>query len=115
MKIKVSVIGAGNMGGAVARGLAESGNEYEVMVSNPSVGKLEAIRRDFPQIMTTCSNRECASGADVIVLGVKPWKVKDVIGELRPVWESKECRKEPVLVSLAAGIDTEALRDMTGR
>lgn len=115
MKIKVSVIGAGNMGGAVARGLAESGNEYEVMVSNPSVGKLEAIRRDFPQIMTTCSNRECASGGDVIVLGVKPWKVKDVIRELRPVWESKECRKEPVLVSLAAGIDTEALRDMAGR
>lgn len=114
MKVKVSIIGAGNMGGAVARGLAESADKYEVRVSNPSVGKLEAIMADFPHVFTTGSNYECAQGADVIILGVKPWKVKEVIVELLPLWSSGVLSSLPVLVSMAAGIDIAALRSMAG-
>ncbi len=114
MKIKVSVIGAGNMGGAVARGLAKSSDRYEVRVSNPSVGKLEAIKDEYPGVVTTTSNYECAYGADVIVLGIKPWKVKEVIDEIRSIWDAFEHTSKPVLVSLAAGIDIAELRSMTG-
>ena len=114
MKIKVSIIGAGNMGGAVARGLAEDPYKYEVRVSNPSVGKLDAIKADFPDVITTRSNYECALGADVIILGVKPWKVKEVIDELLSIWASEDSPKEPILVSMAAGIDIAALHAMAG-
>lgn len=113
MKTKVSVIGAGNMGGAVARGLARSIG-YEVRVSNPSVAKLDAIKADFPEVFTTTSNHECALGADVIILGVKPWKVGEVIDQLRHVWSSTKSQTEPILVSMAAGIDIAALRAMAG-
>lgn len=114
MKIKVSVIGAGNMGGAVARGLAEYITKYEVRVSNPSSGKLEAIKAAFPDVITTRSNYECAHGADVIILGVKPWKVKEVIDELKPIWSSENEDSKPILISMAAGIDIAALRAMAG-
>lgn len=114
MKIKVSVIGAGNMGGAVARGLAEDPDKYDVRVSNPSVGKLEVIKNEFPYVITTRSNYECALGADVIILGIKPWKVKEVIDELKPIWSSEDVDSKPILVSMAAGIDIAALRSMTG-
>ncbi len=115
MKIKVSVIGAGNMGGAVARGLAKSSDRYEVRLSNPSVGKLEAIKDEYPEVATTTSNYECADGADVIILGIKPWKVKEVINELCPVWNTGEYISKPILVSLAAGIDIAELRSMAGQ
>ncbi|MDE6560619.1 MAG: pyrroline-5-carboxylate reductase [Muribaculaceae bacterium] len=112
--MRVSVIGAGNMGGAVARGLAESAEKYEVRVSNPSVCKLDAIKSAFPEVMTTRSNYECAQVADVIILGVKPWKVKEVIDELKPIWSSKDSNSKPILVSMAAGIDIASLREMAG-
>ena len=112
-KIKVSIIGAGNMGGAVVRGLAVASDKYEVWVSNPSVGKLNALKADFPDVITTQSNYECALGADVIILGVKPWKVKEVIDELHTIW-SEDSHQVPILVSMAAGIDIAALRAMTG-
>ena len=115
MKIKVSVIGAGNMGGAVARGLASAGQKYEVRLSNPSHGKLDAVKTEFPDVITTQSNYDCALGADVIVLGVKPWIVKDVIEQLRPIWSSASRDVGPILVSMSAGIDIEALREMTGQ
>lgn len=113
-RIKVSVIGAGNMGGAVARGLAEYPDKYEVRVSNPSGGKLEAIKAEFQDVVTTRSNYECALGADVIMLGIKPWKVKEVVNELKSIWTSEVSPKEPILVSMAAGIDIAALRAMAG-
>lgn len=102
------------MGGAVARGLAGSSQKYEVRVSNPSVGKLEAIKAEFPEVVTTRSNYECALRADVIILGIKPWKVNEVIDQLRPIWESDTLPSKPILVSMAAGIDIAALRSMTG-
>ncbi len=114
MMIKVSVIGAGNMGGAVARGLAVSPGKYEVRLSNPSVGKLDAVKAEFPDVITTQSNYECAGGADVIILGVKPWKVKEVIEQLRPIWSSAAAGTQPIFVSMAAGIDIAALREMAG-
>ncbi len=114
MKIKVSVIGAGNMGGAVARGLAVSRQKYEVRLSNPSVGKLDAVKAEFSDVFTTQSNYECAVGADVIILGIKPWKVKEVIEQLRPIWTSASVDAKPILVSMAAGIDITALREMSG-
>lgn len=114
MKIKVSVIGAGNMGGAVARGLADSTAKYEVRVSNPSEGKLVAIKTEYPEVITTNSNYDCALGADVIILGVKPWKVKEVIDQLLPLWSGSEVDKWPILVSMAAGIGLDDLRKMAG-
>lgn len=114
MRIKVSVIGAGNMGGAVARGLAEAAHIYEVRVSNPSVMKLDAIKAECPDVITTRSNYECALGADVIIIGVKPWKVKGVIDELKPIWSSGETDKQSIMVSMAAGIDVASLRAMSG-
>lgn len=115
MKIKVSIIGAGNMGGAVARGLAKSSDRYDVRVSNPSVGKLDAIKGEYPEVLTTTSNYKCAVGADVIVLGIKPWKVKEVLEELHSVWELCAHTSKPVLVSLAAGINIAELRAMAGK
>lgn len=115
MGIKVSVIGAGNMGGAVARGLAHSALKYEVRVSNPSQGKLDDIRSEFPDVITTHSNYECAMGADVIILGVKPWKVSEVINLLRPIWSSDTFPTKPILVSMAAGVDIAALRALAGQ
>lgn len=50
--MKIAIIGAGNMGGAIARGLAQSGsvNEGDLRVSNPSPRKLQALQQDFPFI-----------------------------------------------------------------
>ncbi len=112
-KRKIAVIGCGNMGGAVARGLALE-ERYEVRVSNPSPGKLEAIAAEYPSVATFRSNLQCAAGADVIILGVKPWKVSEVVAELRPALAESRSGRRPILVSMAAGIDLAALREMAG-
>ena len=79
--MKVAIIGAGNMGGAIARGMAQGSliRPVDITVSNPSEGKLRAIKEFNPQIKTTCNNQEAINEADLIILTVKPWFIKEVI------------------------------------
>lgn len=84
--MKIAIIGAGNMGGAVARGLAKGSiiPTSNIYVSNPSQPKLEALKSEFAEINISTNNCEVASVADIVVLAVKPWKVTEVINEIKP-------------------------------
>ena len=44
--MKIAIIGAGNMGGALARGLAKGTliSTSDIYVANPSTAKLEALK-----------------------------------------------------------------------
>lgn len=58
--MKTAIIGAGNMGGAIARGLAKgtiipAGN---IIVSNPTQGKLDKLKAEFPTLQVTNDNQE---------------------------------------------------------
>ena len=74
------------MGGAVARGLARGAKvaTEDIYVSNPSTAKLEALKSEYPKINTTTNNCEAAAAADLVILAVKPWKVVEVLDELKP-------------------------------
>ena len=84
--MKIAIIGAGNMGGALARGLALGTlvPTSKIYLSNPSTPKLEALKREFPEINITTDNREAARVADIVVIAVKPWKVEEVLREITP-------------------------------
>lgn len=48
--MKTAIIGAGNMGGSIARGLAKGSiiPASDIIVSNPSQGKLDGLKVEFP-------------------------------------------------------------------
>jgi len=85
--MKIAIIGAGNMGGALARGLAKGTliSTSDIYVANPSTAKLEALKAEFADINTTTSNTVAVAAADMVVLAVKPWKVEEVLAEIKPV------------------------------
>lgn len=84
--MKIAIIGAGNMGGALARGVAKGATvaTSDIYVSNPSRAKLETLKGEHPDINITTDNCEAATAADIIVLAVKPWKVVEVLEEIKP-------------------------------
>ena len=84
--MKIAIIGAGNMGGALARGLAKGSivATSDIYVSNPSTPKLEALKTEFEEINTTTNNCKAAALADMVVLAVKPWKVVEVLDQIKP-------------------------------
>ena len=144
--MKIAIIGAGNMGGAIARGLAQSSLSsvaapvsspvpasssasstvassasaasfassaadsycpadgpvafYELVVSNPSRQKLEALQAEYPAVQITQNNVEAVRGADLVLLAVKPWKMEEVACELKPVLDYRT----QMVASVAGGV-----------
>lgn len=107
--MKVTIIGAGNMGGAIARGLAKGHmvKVADITVSDPSVPILQSLKKDYPEMAVTGNNAEAVRDAELIIVAVKPWLMQSVLSGL--TW-----RKEQVLVSVAAGVTFEQLVEFTG-
>lgn len=108
--MKIAIIGAGNMGGAIARGLAKGSlvRVEDIRVSNPSPGKLEALKAEFPDMQVTADNSEAVAGADIVVLAVKPWMVGEVLNKL-------QLKETQMLISIAAGIKLGDLWQLLGQ
>ncbi len=97
--MKLTIIGAGNMGGAIARGLAQGRlvNNSDITVCDPSHEKLKELNQEYPEIHTTSDNVSATQGADLVILAVKPWLLKEIMSGI-PLTDTQ------MVASLAAGI-----------
>lgn len=111
--MKIAIIGAGNMGGAVARGLAQGSRiaTSDIFVANPSTPKLEALKAEFRDINTTTNNIDAAVAADIVVLAVKPWKVVEVLDEIKPHLDYSR----QAVASIVGGLGIEQLTEWLKR
>lgn len=108
--MKIAIIGAGNMGGAIARALAAT-EKFDITVSNPSEGKLNALKEEYPSVSVTSDNVAAVVDADIIILAVKPWLLDTVIHEIKP----RLVYRRNTIVSLAGGTALDTLDSMLMR
>jgi pyrroline-5-carboxylate reductase len=110
--MQLTIIGAGNMGGAIAQGLFNhktAEDNLQVVVSNPGQAKRDAIAPFCKAVFS--DNAQAAANADIIILAVKPWLIDRVIADIRPVIS----QHSPIIVSVAAGVTIEHLQEQFGR
>ena len=77
----ISIIGAGNMGTALAVGFSTAG--YAVRISNRTAAKLGRLSA-VAGISTTVSNLEVVDDADLLILAVQPRALAAVLDEIGP-------------------------------
>jgi len=109
--MKVTIIGGGNMGGAIAKGLAkgrlvEAGN---VTVVDISVQLLEKLKKEFPAINISTTPFEAVKEAGLVIVALKPHLVEPVLADLQGTIGS-----DALILSVAAGITFEQLRTYLG-
>lgn len=107
--MKITIIGAGNMGGALIKGLAKKAT-HELTITARTETTLRRFKSEYPDITTSLHNAEAVKGADIVVLAVKPWLIESVIGEIR---DSLDLDRQ-VILSVAANIFTDTLRQYLG-
>ena len=98
-------IGCGNMGGAIATRLSQS--TKDIAVSDRS-GKAKALADRLG--ITYTDNVTIARDCDRIFLAVKPQMLGGVLAPLRPML----ALRQPLLISMAAGIELAQVRELAG-
>jgi pyrroline-5-carboxylate reductase len=97
---KIGFVGAGNMAGALVKGLLLSGTvaAEQIRVSDVRDERLAELTKEHG-ISSTRDNAELFAWADVIVLAVKPQVIDKVLGPATNAMKS-----DAVLISVAAGV-----------
>jgi pyrroline-5-carboxylate reductase len=107
---KIGFIGAGNMAGALVKGLLRAGvcTAADVWVSDAAESQVRRLKRAY-KIEGTRDNRALVCGSKTIVLAVKPQVMAQVLDEVR-----SDVTPQKLFVSIAAGFPLKRLEQGLG-
>lgn len=107
--MKISIIGGGEMGRALAQGLLLNGKipANDITISNPHKDKLIDLINEG--VKYTSSNTEAVANADIVVIAVKPWMLKEVVWEISPIVKPSQ-----EVCCIVGGVKGEDIIDMFG-
>ncbi|KAI9489067.1 pyrroline-5-carboxylate reductase [Zychaea mexicana] len=97
------------MAEAILAGLHSSGHPgSRLRFSEPFEERRKYMESRYPELVSSTDNEAAVDGADVVVLAVKPQVLKSVLTTLAP-----QLVRNPsmLLISIAAGITTEAMSE----
>ena len=107
--MKIGFIGLGNMGGNLARLVAQDERyRSELLLANRSRDKAEKIAAELGGQLA--SNAEVFAQAEVIFLGIKPAQFADLLAEYQEILDKRDSL---LLVSMAAGLPLGTLEKLT--
>ena len=104
---KLGFIGAGNMAGALVKGIINSGTykASELFLSDPNKANLENLHKTYG-VNITGDNNELIADCETVILAVKPQMAAAVLGGLNyPT-------KMPLIISIMAGLTTAKLESL---
>lgn len=108
--VRVAVLGAGKMGGILLQAFLKQNlfAPEQIFATVAHAERAVALSTQWGVSVGT-DNLEAAKQADLILLGVKPFQVPDIIEEIRPALTTSK-----TLISFAASVKTRAIEDATG-
>ena len=110
-ELTLTFLGAGSMNGSILRGVLAAGTEAGgVRATTRSASSADALHEEtgvevFAGESDPEANRKAVAGADVVLLGVKPYAILDLAREVAPALDPST-----VVVSVAAGVTLDALQ-----
>ena len=100
--MKITIIGGGNLGAALALGLQESDVQASITVTRRSVTRITYLLERG--ISITAHNPDAVTDADIIILALKPFQIVPVVQEISGLLEGK------LIISLATGVTMSDIR-----
>jgi pyrroline-5-carboxylate reductase len=109
-QVRVAVLGAGKMGGILLQAFLKE-NLFAADRIHATVGHAERALALSTQwgVDVSTNNLEAVRQSDLILVGVKPFQVPDLIAEIKPALS-----KGKMLVSFAASVKTRAIEETAG-
>ena len=108
--VRVAVLGAGKMGGILLQAFLKE-NLFAPDRLHATVNHSERAMALSTQwgVDVSTNNLEAARAADLILIGVKPFQVPDILKEIQPALTTKK-----TLISFAASVTTQSIEEAAG-
>lgn len=109
--MRIGFIGIGNMGGAILSGYAatEEAENHQLMAYDMNEELCVKTKTAIPGLEICESGSDLCSKADLIILGVKPQVIENVLQEIAGAYDTSK-----TVVSMAAGVDMAVIEKYLG-
>jgi pyrroline-5-carboxylate reductase len=110
MNHKIAIIGGGNLGQAIAEGLISSGfaTASDLIITRRNTAALESLAGQGVQVSS--DNAYAVQQAGWIIFAVKPFQIKSILEELKPVLDPAR----HTLISVISGIWIKDMQESLG-
>lgn len=109
-KVKIAILGGGNLGTSLAKGLV---NSKQCQPGDIIITDKRESRRDYlgnAGFKVTADNREAVKLADIAVLSVKPQQFEELSGEIR-----NSVNRQMILISTVTGVSFNEIESVFGK
>jgi len=105
---KIAIIGGGNLGSSIAEGLIASGfvNANQITITKRNVSTLQHLADKA--VIITSDNVAAVKDANYVILAVKPFQIKDIIADIKPLLKAEQ----HTIISVATGVWIKDLEEM---
>jgi pyrroline-5-carboxylate reductase len=97
---QITILGAGNLGFSIAKGLISSGlvQKENLVLTEKNPKRLAALVSEGYRALD--DNKQAIATSDLVMLVVKPWQMDELLDDIKTI----VAEKQPVLVSCVTGI-----------
>ncbi|SMO56534.1 pyrroline-5-carboxylate reductase [Fodinibius sediminis] len=111
MKTKVAILGGGNLGTALAEGLArtdDASSKYDVTITRRNTKHISYL--EDSGITVTSDNAAAVDAAHLVIFSVQPTQIEALINEVKSDLDPQK----HILISTMAGVTGEEITELTG-
>ena len=106
--MKIAIIGTGNLGSAIAKGLITNNAITTLHLTKRNVGGL-ADFEGYQNVFLTADNKEAVQKSDIIILAVQPAHLENILKEITPFLTEKH-----LLISTITGFSISRIEGLVG-
>lgn len=106
--MKIAIIGAGNLGLSIAKGLIIN-NAYTSLYLTKRESDCIKDWEEYGKVYATSDNREAVKNSDILIFSVQPRHLEDILNEVKDLLTDKH-----VIISTVTGITISQIESVVG-
>lgn len=107
--MKIAIIGTGNLGKSIAKGLISNNAITSLYLTKRNVEELEDFK-GYNNVFLTSNNNEAVQNADILIFAVQPRHFEAILKQIEPLLGEKH-----VLISTITGFSIGKIEQLVGK
>lgn len=106
--MKIAIIGAGNLGMSIARGILNTNGATSIILTKRNLGDLREMEQNA-LVSSTSNNRDAVSKSDILIFAVQPGHFVKILTEVKDLLTDKH-----VVISTITGFSIARMEEIIG-
>jgi len=106
--MKIAIIGTGNLGLSIAKGLVINNTYTALYLTKRKVESLDTWK-EYDKVYVTADNKKAVAASDILIFAVQPSQMEGILEEIKP-----ELTEKHILISTITGFSIERIEAKVG-